>query len=61
MEEEKYEVRKTTVPDSNALIVYQGTETVLYVKPYKLEASRVVDLIDVITNFLNRKNDNNKK
>lgn len=51
---EKYEVRKTTVPGSNALIVYKGTETVMYIKPYSLEASKLVDLIEVISRFLNR-------
>ena len=55
MESEKYEIRKSTVPGSNALIVYKGTETVMYIKPYILETSKMVDLIDVITNFLNRK------
>ncbi len=59
IESEKYEVRKITVEGSNALIIFKGNETVLYIKPYSLETSKTVDLIDLITNFLNRKNDNN--
>lgn len=51
---EKFEIRKTSVPGSDALIVHQANETVLYIKPYKVEASKLADLIAVIDKFFNR-------
>lgn len=60
MEADKYEFRKISIPnipESKAIIVFKNStpnETVLYLKPYDLEALKMVDLIDVIIDFLNK-------
>ena len=60
MATEKYEIRKTTVADSNALIVHKNNETVMYIKPYAIDAITMTDVAQAVLKFLNKQDDNNQ-